>query len=101
MDKVFKRLVAFLLENRLMENSRLIFLTDGATNIRDRIEKYFAFRERTVIPDWLHLEKKCHEYMSMAVRGGEEGEGGVKEDSDCYPLDWQDRQGHTVPVWHK
>lgn len=60
MDKAFKRLVAFLLENRLMENSRLIFFTNGATNIRDRIEKYFTFRERTVILDWLHLEKKCH-----------------------------------------
>lgn len=69
MDKAFKRLVAFLLENRLMENSRLIFFTDGATNIRDRIEKYFAFRERTVILDWLHLEKKRHEYMSMAGKG--------------------------------
>lgn len=69
MDKAFKLLIAFLLENRLMENRRLIFLTDGATNIRDRIEKYFAFRERTIILDWLHLEKKCHEYMSMAVKG--------------------------------
>lgn len=69
MDKAFKRLLAFLLENRLMEDNRLIFLTDGAVNIRDRINKYFAFREKTIILDWLHLEKKCYEYMSMAVKG--------------------------------
>lgn len=69
MDKAFRRLLAFLLENRLMEDNRLIFLTDGAVNIRDRIDKYFAFRERTIILDWLHLEKKCYEYMSMAVKG--------------------------------
>lgn len=69
MDKAFKQLLAFLLENGLMSDNRLIFLTDGAVNIRDRIDKYFAFRERTVILDWLHLEKKCYEYMSMAVKG--------------------------------
>lgn len=31
--------------------------------------------------------------------GVEEGE--VQEDTGRYPLDWQDRQGHTIPVWHK
>lgn len=69
MDKAFRLLIAFLLENKLMENRRLIFLTDGATNIKDRIEKYFAFRDKTIVLDWLHLEKKCHDYMSMAVKG--------------------------------
>ena len=69
MDKAFWLLIAFLLENKLMENRRLIFLTDGATNIKDRIEKYFAFRDKTIVLDWLHLEKKCHDYMSMAVKG--------------------------------
>ena len=44
MDKAFKLLVAFLLENRLMEDYRLIFFSDGATCIRDNIEKYFGFR---------------------------------------------------------
>lgn len=69
MDKAFKLLVAFLIENKLMEDRRLIFLTDGATNIRERIEKYFEFREYTIILDWFHLEKKCYEYMSMAIKG--------------------------------
>ena len=33
MDKAFKLLIAFLLENKLMEGSRLIFFSDGATCI--------------------------------------------------------------------
>ena len=69
MDKAFKLLVAFLLENRLMEDSRLIFFSDGATCIRDNIEKYFGFRQYTLILDWLHLEKKCNEFLSMGIKG--------------------------------
>lgn len=69
MSKAFKLLVAFLLENKLMENHRLIFFTDGATCIRDNIGKFFGFREHTIILDWLHLEKKCYELMSMAIKG--------------------------------
>jgi len=64
MDKAFKLLVALLLENKLMEGHRLIFFSDGATCIRDNIEKYFGFRQHTVILDWLHLEKKCNEFLS-------------------------------------
>lgn len=78
MDQAFRRLIAFLLETRLMEDRRLIFLTDGAVNIRDRIERFFAFREHTVILDWLHLDKKCYEYMSMAVKGTKAEKDGMK-----------------------
>ena len=69
MDKAFKLLVAFLLENRLLEDHRLVFFSDGATCIRDGIEKYFGFRQHTLILDWLHLEKKCNEFLSMALKG--------------------------------
>lgn len=69
MDKAFKLLVAFLLENRLMEDYRLVFFTDGAVCIRDNINKYFGFRQHTIILDWLHLEKKCYQLMSMAIKG--------------------------------
>ena len=61
-----------------MEDRRLIFLTDGAVNIRDRIERFFAFREHTIILDWLHLDKKCYEYMSMAVKGTKAEKDGMK-----------------------
>ena len=72
MNKAFKILTAYLLENKLLETHRLIFLTDGATIIRDAIERAFSFRERTIILDWHHLEKKCNEYLSMVLKGSKE-----------------------------
>ena len=74
MRKAFTMLVAFLLSNGLMENTRLIFLSDGATCIKGYIEEFFGFREYTLILDWLHLKKKCKEYLSMAVKGKDKEE---------------------------
>ena len=79
MDKAFKLLVAFLLENKLMEDRRLIFFSDGATCIRDNIEKYFGFRQYTIILDWLHLEKKCNEFLSMGIKGSKDEKNQIKE----------------------
>lgn len=69
MDEAFRRLTAFLLENHLMENKHLIFLTDGATNLRKAIECHYSYVHYTIIIDWFHLKKHCYETMSMAVRG--------------------------------
>ena len=69
MTNAFQLLIAFLLANRLMENRRLIFLTDGARDIKENIAAFFGFRDYTLILDWLHLKKKCKEYLSMAVKG--------------------------------
>ena len=65
-------LLAFLLSNGLLEDKRLVFITDGATNIREHIAKFFGFRQYTLLLDWLHLKKKCKEYLSMALRGGKD-----------------------------
>ena len=80
MDKAFKLLVAFLLENRLMEDYRLVFFSDGATCIRDSIEKYFEFRQYTIILDWLHLEKKCNEFLSMGIKGSKDEKQRIKKE---------------------
>ena len=80
MDKAFKLLVAFLLENRLMEDYRLIFFSDGATCIRDNIGKYFGFRQHTIILDWLHLEKKCNEFLSMGIKGSKDEKQRIKKE---------------------
>lgn len=80
MDKAFKLLVAFLLENKLMEDHRLIFFSDGATCIRDSIEKYFGFRQHTIILDWLHLEKKCNEFLSMGIKGSKDEKQRIKKE---------------------
>lgn len=71
-------LLAFLLSNGLLEDKRLVFITDGATNIKDHIAKFFGFRQYTLLLDWLHLEKKCREYLSMALRGGKEEKSAVR-----------------------
>ena len=80
MDKAFKLLVAFLLENKLMEGHRLIFFSDGATCIRDYIGKFFGFRQYTIILDWLHLEKKCNEFLSMGTKGSKDEKQRIKEE---------------------
>ena len=61
-------LVAFLLSNNLMGNT-LVFLADGARNIKSYIEKYFSSRPYTLILDWYHLKKKCKELISSSLKG--------------------------------
>jgi hypothetical protein len=80
MDKAFKLLVAFLLENKLMEDHRLVFFSDGATCIRDSIWKHFWFRQHTIILDWLHLEKKCNEFLSMGIKGSKDEKQRIKKE---------------------
>ena len=79
MKNAFVRLVAFLFYNHLMEGYRLVFFTDGASDIRDYIEKYFGFRQHSIILDWLHLKKKCNEYLSMCLKGSKEDKTAIKQ----------------------
>lgn len=80
MKNAFMQLVAFLLANNLMKGCRLVFLTDGANCIRENIETFFGFRQHTIILDWLHLEKKCNEYLCMAVKGKKEEKDIIKQE---------------------
>lgn len=68
MRNVFKSVLAFLLVNNLLSRE-LIFLTDGAQNLRSHIQSVFQFHPYTVILDWFHLKKRCQEWLSMAIRG--------------------------------
>ena len=70
MNRAFSILMAFLLENRLMEDRRLVFFTDGARDIKTRIESVFGFRPFTIVLDWFHLKKKCKELVSSSIKGG-------------------------------
>jgi len=80
MQTAFLQLVAFLLANDLMAGSRLVFLTDGARNIRENIEKYFGFRQYTIILDWFHLKKKCNEYLCMILQGQKQEKDKIKQE---------------------
>lgn len=68
MRNVFKSVLAFLLANNLLSRE-LVFLTDGAQDLRSHIQSVFQFHPYTVILDWFHLKKRCQEWLSMAIRG--------------------------------
>ena len=68
MRNVFKSVLAFLLMNNLLSRE-LVFLTDGAMDIKSHIESVFQFHSYTIILDWFHLKKRCQEWLSMAIRG--------------------------------
>lgn len=68
MRNVFKSVLAFLLMNNLLSHE-LVFLTDGARDIKSHIESIFQFHPYMVILDWFHLKKRCQEWLSMAIRG--------------------------------
>ena len=68
MRNAFKAILAFLLANNLLSN-KLIFLTDGAKDIKSHIEAVFSFHGYSIILDWYHLKKKCMELLSMVIRG--------------------------------
>lgn len=68
MRNVFKSVLAFLLVNNLLSRE-LVFLTDGAQDLRSHIRSVFQFHPYTIILDWFHLKKRCQEWLSMAIRG--------------------------------
>ena len=64
--------LAFLLESDLLGGYKLIFMTDGASNIRKALESVFGFRSYTVLLDWFHLRKHCTEGVSLFLKSGKE-----------------------------
>jgi hypothetical protein len=72
MDEALQILLAFMIENKLLQDYTLVFLADGAVNIKDGLEKYFSFHPYILILDWYHLKKKCKELISMSLKGTKE-----------------------------
>jgi hypothetical protein len=67
--KVLCFLIAFIFNNNLIGN-RLQFFTDGHTTLNEAILNSFNwFKNIGIILDWYHLEKKCKEQLSMALKG--------------------------------
>lgn len=66
--QAFRILVAFLLENNLFENRQLVFLSDGAKEIKEYIQKFFSWRPYILILDWFHLAKRIKELISMCLK---------------------------------
>jgi hypothetical protein len=62
--------LAFLLSNGLIFLPGLVvFFTDGAQDLLSAIQKVFAFLPFKIILDWYHLDKKCQQRLSMAMKG--------------------------------
>ena len=69
MKTVLNYLIAFLFNNGLTGN-RFQFFTDGHTILNKAIIKSFSwYKNIGIILDWYHLEKKCKEQLSMALKG--------------------------------
>ena len=64
----FKLLVGFLLINGLLRK-RIVVFVDGARSLNIAILKMLSFTNYKVILDWYHLQKKCREQLSMALKG--------------------------------
>jgi hypothetical protein len=68
---VLRMILALLLHNRLMAPG-LIFLTDGQKTLQAAILCAFSWwGSRQLILDWYHLEKRCKEVLSLAMKGRE------------------------------
>ena len=61
--------IALIFNNALIGN-RMQFFTDGHKTLNETILKCFNwFTNMGIILDWYHLEKKCKEQLSMAMKG--------------------------------
>jgi hypothetical protein len=69
-EKTLILVLAFLLQNGLLDKAgQLIFFSDGAADLRLAIQSLFlGLFPFKIILDWFHLEKKCKERLSMAMR---------------------------------
>jgi hypothetical protein len=66
---VLRWVVAFLLHNQLLSHN-LIFFVDGYKALYPAILSAFSwFSPLQIILDWYHLEKRCKEQLSMALKG--------------------------------
>lgn len=54
------------------QSDEWVFFTDGARQLQSALAEYFAWHSRIkFILDWHHLQKKCHDQLSSALRGRE------------------------------
>lgn len=67
--RVLRLVLAFLLHNHLLSHN-LIFLVDGHRTLYTAILSAFSwFPSFQIILDWYHLEKRCKEQLSLALKG--------------------------------
>lgn len=66
---LLRQLLAFLLANGLTGRSLMVFV-DGQRSLHAALVKVLGcWRSWQVILDWYHLEKRCRENLSLALKG--------------------------------
>jgi len=66
---LFRTILAFVLNNGF-QYLRLCFFTDGEKSLKNALVEAFSWHPAIfVILDWHHIEKKCAEHLSMALKG--------------------------------
>lgn len=66
---LLKQVLAFLLANSLTTRTLVVFV-DGQRSLHKAVTEVLGcFRNWRVILDWYHLEKRCREDLSMALKG--------------------------------
>lgn len=69
--QVLRLVLAFLLHNQLL-GFNLLFFVDGQRTLYSAILEAFAWLPAfQVVLDWFHLEKRCKEQLSLALKGRE------------------------------
>jgi uncharacterized protein with FMN-binding domain len=59
----------FLVQNNLLSGQSIVFYSDGARSIHDKIGQVFPNKNYKIILDWYHLHKKVKEFGSMIFKG--------------------------------
>ena len=67
-EEAFRELVAVILHNGLYSRF-MVFFIDGEVSLAEHIKTYFSKWKYAVYLDWMHLEHKCYERLSMAITG--------------------------------
>ena len=79
LQDAFKTTLAVLFEKDLLYERDLVFLVDGAKDLREEIERVFAFHPHRVILDWFHMKKKLTEMLSMSFKARKKDEEDFRE----------------------
>jgi hypothetical protein len=69
MESLLRQVLAFLLANRLTGRHLIVFV-DGQRSLHQALARVLrVIRNWQVILDWYHLEKRCREDLSLALKG--------------------------------
>jgi len=81
--RVLRLVLAFLLHNQLLKHN-LLFFVDGQRTLYTAILAAFPWlKALQIVLDWFHLEKRCKEELSRALKGREIRNGLLEELLPC------------------